>query len=198
MSFLDKFNKSSFNTKKSFSVEEFNNNFTKQQQDKQQLTRQQLTKQHQQQFMDPRYNYVDPSRPNYVNPNRDSPDRAACLLVVDKHRKRFLAVWKLKGSYDIPGGHTKIIETYEDAAVRELREETGIIVEKRNMSKILEAFDGKFNVITYVAFVYKGHIQTQEQHLVGWVPFQYLTYNKNPRWQKYNQIVYNKLLGMLY
>ena len=190
MSFLQKFNQSSYNTKKSFSVEEFNNKFVRYQENKKIVVKQN--------FKDPRFNYVNKQAKNYIDPNRDSQNRASCLLVVDKHRKKFLAVWKIQGSYDIPGGCCKIIESYEDAAVRELFEETGIVVEQRNMSKILEAFDGQFNVITYVAFIYKGKIQTQEQHLVGWVPFQYLRLNRNIRWQKYNQIVYNKLLGMLY
>jgi len=190
MSFLNNFNKSSLNVKKSFSVEEFNMNFERQQKNKQEITRNQ--------FMDPRYNYVDPRAQNYVNPNMESPDRAACLLVVDRHRKKFLSVFTIQGSYDIPGGKCKIIESYEDAAIRELYEETGIIVDKINMTKIMDAFDGKFNVVTFLAFVHRGAIQTQEKHLVSWVPLKYLNLNRNPQWQKYNALVYEKLLSMMY
>lgn len=190
MSFLNNLNQSSYNVKKSFNVEEFNNNFLKYQQEKQNLIKNQ--------FMDPRYNYYDPKAPNYVNPNWDSPNRAACLLVVDRHRKKFLSVYKVNGSYDIAGGKCKMIESYEDAAIRELYEETGIVVDKINMTKILEAFDGQYNVITFVSFVHRGNISTKENHLVGWVPLKYLNYNNNPRWQKYNKIVYEKLLSMMY
>lgn len=188
MSFI--YNQSSLNVKKSFNIEEFNSNFIKQQKNKQQITRNQ--------FINPNFNYTDPTAPNYVNPNRESPNRASCLIIVDKHRKKFLSVWKYNGSYDIPGGKCKIIEPYEEAAIRELKEETGIIVEKINMIKLLEANDGQFNVITFMAQKHSGKIETSEKHIVGWIPLKYLNYNDNPRWKKYNQIVYEKILSMLY
>ena len=190
MTFNQQYNVSSFNVKKSFNVEEFNTNFARQQKQIQQIQ--------QNQFINPAYNYRDPTAPNYVNPNAESPNRAACLLVCDRHRKKFLSVFKIQGSYDIPGGKTKMIESFEDAAIRELYEETGIIVEKINMTKIMDAFDGRYQVVTFLAFVHRGRIQTQEDHLVGWVPFKYLNYNQNPRWQKYNTLVYEKLLQRLY
>jgi len=201
MSFLNNINQSSINVKKAFSVEEFNANFLKHQQEIQHLKRNQLQQRQQivrNEFMDPRFNYTDPHAPNYINPNMDSPNRAACLLVVDRHRKKFLSVFKVQGSYDIPGGKTKIIEPYEDAAIRELYEETGIVVDKHNMTKILEASDRNFNVVTFVAFVHRGRIETKEDHLVGWVPLKYLNFNNNPRWQKYNQLVFEKVLSMMY
>lgn len=190
MAFNQQYNSSSLNVKKSFNVEDFNNNFLKQQKQKQLLTHNQ--------FINPAYNYVDPTTPNFVNPNTESPNRAACLLVVDRHRKKFLSVFKIHGSYDIPGGKTKIIESYEDAAIRELYEETGIIVDKMNMTKIMDAFDGQYQVVTFLAFIHRGQIQTQEDHIVGWVPFKYLNYNRNPKWQKYNKLVYEKILQRLY
>ena len=190
MSFNLPYNHSSLNVKKSFNVEEFNANFMRYQQQQRQMK--------QNQFMDPRFNYSDPEAVNYVNPKWDSKNRAACLLVVDRHRKKFLSVFKFQGSYDIPGGKCKVIEPFEDAAIRELYEETGIVVEKRNMQKILDAFDGQFQVVTFLAFSHRGKIQTQEDHLVSWVPFKYLNFNQNPKWQKYNALVYEKLLQRLY
>ena len=190
MSFNQPYNVSSLNIKKSFNVEEFNSKFKRQQQQKQMVT--------QNQFINPKYNYRDPTAPNYVNPNADSPDRAACLLVCDKHRKKFISVFKIQGSYDIPGGKAKMIESFEDAAIRELREETGLVVDKINMTKIMDATTGGFRVVTYLAFAHKGHIQTQEDHLVSWIPYKYLNYNNNPMWRKYNALVYEKLLQRLY
>jgi len=190
MSFNQQYNSSSLNVKKSFNVDDFNAKFARYQQQQQQLQ--------QNQFMDPRFNYSDPTAVNYVDPRWDSKNRAACLLVVDKHRKKFLSIFKQHGSYDIPGGKTKVIESFEDAAIRELQEETGIIVEKRNMIKIMDAFDGEFKVVTFLAFCHSGKIQTQEDHLVSWIPYKYLNYNRNPKWQKYNKLVYEKLLQRLY
>ena len=190
MTFNQQYNNSSLNNKRSFSIEEFNSNFARQQKEKQQIT--------QNQFMNPAYNYRDPTAPNYVNPNAESPNRAACLLVCDKHRKKFLSVFKIHGSYDIPGGKTKMVESFEDAAIRELHEETGLIVDKMNMTKIMDAFDGQYQVVTYLAFAHRGKIETQEDHLVSWVPYKYLNANRNPRWQKYNTLVYEQLLQRLY
>ena len=77
-------------------------------------------------------------------------------------------------------------------------EETGLIVEKRNMSQILSAFDGKYTVVTFVAFLFKGQLEKKEKHNVSWVPLEYLKYNKNPKWKKYNTIVYEKILAKIY
>ena len=146
--------------------------------------------------------YITPDINPYLNPhlnfNQDSPNRAACLVVVDKHRKKFASVFKKIGSYDIPGGKTKLIESFEDAARRELFEETGLTVDPRNMHKLLDAFDGQFRVVTFVSFSHKGKLQTNENHYVSWVPLEYLKVNENPRWKKYNSIIYQKILPRMY
>jgi len=77
-------------------------------------------------------------------------------------------------------------------------EETGLIVEKRNMSQILSAFDGKYTVVTFVAFLFKGKLEKKEDHYVSWVPLEFLKSNSNPKWQKYNTIVYEKILAKIY
>jgi ADP-ribose pyrophosphatase YjhB (NUDIX family) len=128
----------------------------------------------------------------------DSKNRAACLIVVDKFRKKFLSVYKTPDNYAIPGGKCKVDESYEDAAIRELKEETGLVVDKRNMKKILEGKDEQMNVITYLSFIYKGHIHTEEKHYISWVPLKHLNTNKNPRWKLYNSAVYDEILKLLY
>ena len=133
---------------------------------------------------------------------RDLGTNCALLLVVDKHSKKFVSVYKFKDSYDIPGGkcimYENSIEGFEDCAVRELQEETGLKVDKANMFKILDANDGKFRVVTYVSNLYSGNFYTVENHRVGWVPLEFLKFNANQGWRSYNTLVYNRLISRLY
>ena len=172
---------------RNFNVEQFNNNFSNKQQQNQQTDLNRMAPQR-----NPNIDY------NNFNVNQDSNNRAACLIVVDKHRKKYVSVFTDNTSFDIPGGKAKIIEPFDECARREMWEETGLVVETRNMEQILDAFDGKVKVVTYVAFLYKGKLETKENHYVSWVPLEYLKINKNPRWQKYNTIVYEKILGKIY
>lgn len=172
---------------RNFNLEQFNNNFANKQKQNQDIDLNRMAPQ-----KDPNIDY------NNFNPHQDSNNRAACLIVVDKHRKKFVSVFKTRDSFDIPGGKAKIIEPFDECAKREMWEETGLIVEKRNMEQILDANDGKVKVVTYVAFLFKGQLQQKEDHYVSWVPLEYLTINKNPRWKKYNTIVYEKILAKIY
>ena len=95
----------------------------------------------------------------------------ALLIVVDKHTKKFVSVYKYQDSYDIPGGKCLVyedsVESFEDCAIRELKEETGLIVQKNNMFKILDANDNTFRVVTYVSYLYSGNFFTEENHRIG-------------------------------
>ena len=62
----------------------------------------------------------------------------------------------------------------------------------------MDANDGKFQVVTFLAYNHKGVIRTNENHYVSWVPLKYLNNNKNPKWQKYNSLVYEKVLRTMY
>ena len=172
MSFDQKINKSAYNYKLTYNLQEFNNNFNKDMKTIKKLK-----------------NKLD---------EEDSKNRAACLIVVDKFRKKFLSVYMNVGNYAIPGGKCKVDESYEEAAIRELQEETGLVVDKMNMKKILEGKDENITVVTFLSFIYKGHIHTKEKHKVSWVPLKHLNTNKNKRWQKYNSAVYDEVLKLLY
>ncbi len=133
---------------------------------------------------------------------KESNVNCALLLVVDKHSKRFVSVYKHKNSYDIPGGKCKVYqdvnESFENCAIRELFEETGLRVQKDKMFKILDAFDGRYRVVTYVTYNYSGNFFTLENHKIGWVPLEYLKINGNHGWKKYNTIVHDRMMLKLY
>ncbi len=64
----------------------------------------------------------------------------------------------IRGLLNLPAGHLEINETLVDAAVREVREETGVDV------KISQLIDTKYftkNEKNYIAFVFKGEIISQ-------------------------------------
>ena len=133
---------------------------------------------------------------------RESNVNCALLLVVDKHSKKFVSVYKHVNSYDIPGGKCKVYqdvdESFEDCAIRELFEETVLRVQKEKMFKILDANDGRYRVVTYVTYNYSGNFFTLENHRIGWVPLDYLKINGNQGWKKYNTEVYQRMMHKLY
>ena len=58
-----------------------------------------------------------------------NPSSACALLVTDEHDRLLVATRAnepARGSYDLPGGFVDLYETVEEAAMRELSEETGI------------------------------------------------------------------------
>lgn len=96
---------------------------------------------------------------------------AACVLLVD-NSGRVLSVSRKDNfeKYGIPGGKREPYETYEEAATRELKEETGLRV--KNLRKLYEgACVGEGDTYNTVTFVgeYEGKIRTAEPGHVKWL-----------------------------
>lgn len=96
---------------------------------------------------------------------------AACVLLVD-NSGRVLGVSRKDhlDQYGIPGGKREPHETYEEAAARELKEETGLRV--KNLRKLYEGpCAGENDVYNTVTFVgeYEGKIRTSEPGQVKWL-----------------------------
>lgn len=106
---------------------------------------------------------------------------AACVLIEDKEGK-VLAVSRKDDStkFGLPGGKTDSGETDEQAAIRELYEETGIKISFINLRKIFESTDDfeYWTTCYYACLLYTPQIDKKsikEKGEVQWVDRKILT-----------------------
>lgn len=128
-------------------------------------------------------------KPRFVHPKL-----AVCVLIVNKKTCQFLSV-TLKNDhsdFNLPGGKVEKGETFKEAGIREVKEETGLDV--YNLHKLHEGYDDITEVITFYTYDYEGKIYTTENHVVKWLPLYSLNHSKT--WKKYNSEVYNKYLAL--
>lgn len=113
---------------------------------------------------------------------------AACTVVIDPSGK-FLGVSRMHDPSDFgfPGGHVEPGESPEEAAVRELREETGLSCS--DLKKLITLRDGGTKVYVFTCLA-KGEIDTPEAGVVKWVDPQQLV---NGSFGVQNRIVLNML-----
>lgn len=98
--------------------------------------------------------------------------------VVIENEKGEILVGKRKGRfpyYSIPGGHLEMGETFEVAAIKEVREETGLIIHGPTVFSVtnnLESFQltGMHYIsVNLYAKSYEGQVQNLEPHKCeGW------------------------------
>lgn len=93
---------------------------------------------------------------------------AACVVIF--RDQAILAVSRKKDAtaYGLPAGKIEDGESPEAAAVRELFEETGIVVSAENLTFVYEGMVGSKLVQTYTAHDPGGEIQQSEEGVVIW------------------------------
>ncbi len=119
---------------------------------------------------------------------------AVCVLIINTNNNNFLSV-SLKEDhtdFNLPGGKVEMNESFEEAAIREVKEETGLNVFSLNF--LYKDIDTDYEVITYYTKEYQGFLNTQENHIVKWLPLYDLT--KSKKWPEYNSMIYNKYLEL--
>lgn len=119
---------------------------------------------------------------------------AVCILIVADDGK-VLSVSRKDdpNAHGMPGGKIDNGETPEQAAIRELKEETGLSVDKLNQVSL--DFDGTHMVATFSGHV-SGEINTDESGVIRWVDPHILANKKTCQWAEHNFKLFKKL-GLL-
>jgi 8-oxo-dGTP diphosphatase len=122
---------------------------------------------------------------NFVKESKDDTNMVSKVLIID-NENRFLSLLRPKDSkykpnhWDFPGGHVKEGETYEEAAIRETKEETNLDI--KNVKKIGED-GGRMQVFFYVTRDYSGEVvlDKEENQEFKWIkPEEINNYNVVP------------------
>lgn len=119
---------------------------------------------------------------------------AACVFIQD-HSGLILAVSRKDDltAFGLPGGKVDLKETTEEAAVRELFEETGISINVEDLNEIIRRVcegEDDYDAVTYQVQFKESmknakSMSEEETGIVEWVPWQKLfdgpfsSYNKN-------------------
>ena len=101
--------------------------------------------------------------------------KASCVLLIDKINKLFLSVSLKtdKTDFNLPGGKVEKSETFKQAAIREMKEETGLNIKEENLAIFQENIVKNYYVITFITNKWSGEIYTQEKGIVKWLPYIY-------------------------
>ncbi len=121
--------------------------------------------------------------------------KASCVFI--RHNNKVLSVSRKydKNDKGLPGGKVEQNETYEECALREVKEETGLIIFSKNIIPIFSACgdtglfplkQNECNCVTFYTEIFEGEINTNENGKVEWVNFEELT---NGTFSAYNSKV---------
>jgi 8-oxo-dGTP diphosphatase len=120
--------------------------------------------------------------------------KASCILLIDEKNKLFLSVSLKtdKTDFNLPGGKVEKGETFKQAAIREMKEETGLDILEKDLIIFQTDFVDGYKVITFLITKYTNQIYTEEEGIVMWLPYIHLTKSKS--WKKENSNLYYKLI----
>lgn len=76
--------------------------------------------------------------------------------------------WK---GYTLPGGHVEAGESFVDAVIREMKEETGLTIKKPRLVGVKQfpIDNGRYIVLLFKATKYEGSIASSDEGEVEWI-----------------------------
>ncbi len=109
----------------------------------------------------------------------ENPVPAACLVVVDESNRIALvkrSVEPKKGYWCLPGGFMELGESPEQAALRELKEETGLDGEINRLLGVMATPNAQYHTVLMIAYLvrhYKGYLVAgDDASEADWFPHQ--------------------------
>ena len=119
-------------------------------------------------------------------------NKASCVVIINNDKKVLLI--KKNNRYDIPGGKLKYNETYEKAAVREIKEETGLDISRLKL--LFSDTVTNCHIKTYITCVYNNKIHTEEDHELIWDDISKIK-NTKKEWLEYNINIINNVIDYI-
>lgn len=119
--------------------------------------------------------------------------RAACAIVIEDGEVLAVSRRDNPNALGFPGGKAELLESLDACAVRELREETGIVTDTSNLEFIFTGTDSaECEVTTFLVRRFDGRPSSQEGQRVEFVPWSELT-GSTATWPQYNRLVQEAL-----
>lgn len=151
-------------------------------------------------------NYYNPYiKETYIDPRTNCTQRFVLFALVNKFNKKiFVFPTYRKNIFVIPGNYPKIFENTQNAAVRNFEQQTGIYVDKRKITKLVQKpvqinNQQKLICTTYIAYVFdETSYFLRPEYKKWWISIKKLTKYNDLIFHYYYRAVYFAILQHIY